>query len=114
MGQISDLSTPSDYCIIPAPLACRVTNVSVAARSNFTTAPNVVSAEIVSAGVGIGGGTATNLNISMAAGSGVNAVFSGSVSSGNSMTTSQALLVKTDGGGTGASIGDVIVTFDVS
>ena len=114
VGQISDLSTPSDYCIIPAPLACKVTNVAVAARSNFTTAPNIISAEIVSAGVSIGGGTATDLSISMAAGSGVNSVASGTVTSGNSLTTSQAVLVKTDGGGTGASIGDVIVTFDVS
>lgn len=114
VGQIADLSTPSSYCIIPAPMACKVTNVAIVARANFTGAPNVISAEIVSTGLALGAGTATDLNVSMTNGSGVHSVFSGAVTSGNTLTTSQAVVVKTDGGGTGASVGDVIVTFDVS
>lgn len=113
-GQIADLSTPNDYCVIPAPLGCTAVRVAVVARANFTGAPNVITAEVVSAGTALGAGTATDLSISMTNGSGAHAVFSGTISSNNSLTTSQAIIIKTDGGGTGASVGDVIVNFDVS
>lgn len=111
---IPDLSNPGDHCIIPAPLACSVVNVAVVCEANFGTAPNVLTAEIVSTGVAYGAGTATDLNISCTNGSGVNTVFSGAVSTGNTMTTSQAIWIRTSGAGVGASAGQVVVTLDVS
>lgn len=113
-GTISNLCTPSSSCLISSPVAGNVVQVSVVCESNFTVAPNVLTAEIVSAGVAAGAGVATDLSISCTHGSGVNAVFRGDVSSGNSMTTSQAVLIKTDGGGTGTSLGVVSVIVDVA
>jgi len=111
---IPDLSTSGSQAVIPAPLACKVVNVAVIAESNFTGAPNVLTAEIVSSGVAAGGGTSTNLSISLTNGSGVNSVFSGAVSTGNTMTTTQAVLISSSGAGTGASAGQIVVTLDVS
>jgi|TARA_R100000951_G_scaffold63895_1_gene53678 hypothetical protein len=113
-SSIPDLSNPADHCVIPAPLACSVVNVAVVCEANFATAPNVLTAEVVSTGVAYGAGTATNLNLSCTHGSGVNTVFKQAVSTGNTMTTSQALWIRTSGAGVGASPGQVVVTLDVS
>ena len=114
-SQITDISTPSDYCIIPAPSqACKVVNVAVTVMNNTTGSPSVLSAEIISAGQPIGAGVATDLSLSCPAGSGVHATFTGAVTSNNSLTSSQAVLVKTDGGSAGVSVAHVVVTFDVS
>lgn len=113
-AQIEDLSDNTKFAMIPAPRACKVVNVAVVCEANFTGSNNVLTAEVVSAGVGSGSGTATNLSLTLTQGSGVNAVFSGTVSSSNALTTSQALLIKTNGAGTGTSKGHIVVTLDVS
>ena len=110
----ANLSTASSYVTIPFPLAGVVTRVAVVCEDNFTTAPNVLTAEVVSAGVALGGGVATDLSISCTPGSGDHAVFAGNVTSGNSVSTSQALLVTTDGGGTGACNAVLSILVDVS
>ena len=115
MTEMGDISSPSSTVVIPNPgQACRLVKVVVICESNFATAPNVLTAEIVSGGIAHGTGVSTDLSISCTNGSGVNAVFSGSVSSGNSLTTSQAVSVQTDGGGTGASSAQILCVFDVS
>jgi hypothetical protein len=114
-GTIPDLSTPNNNVIIPNPgMSARLVKVICTAGSNFTGGDNVLSARVVSANVAYASGTATDLTLTLSDGAGVNNTVAAIVTSGNTVSTSQAVIVNSDGGGTGASEGRVVCIFDVS
>lgn len=115
MGTISDVSTTGDYVLIPNPgQASKLVKVVAVCENNLSTADAVLTAEIVSAGVSYGSGTSTDLNLVLNSGAGVNSVFPGAVTTNNSVATSQAVWIRTDGGSTGASKANILCVFDVS
>jgi hypothetical protein len=101
-------------CFVPCPLAGKVTKVSVFCESNFTTTNAVLTGKVVSAGTAFGAGTATDLSLTLTHSQGVNAVFQDTVTSNNTLTTSQGLYIQSDGAGTGACKAIVVITLDVT
>lgn len=114
-GSMTDASTPSNEATIPNPgIAGKLIKVIATSENNFTGGANVLTARIASANIDWAAATATDLSLSLAHSTGVNQTVGGLVSSGNSVSTNQCVLVRSDGGGTGTAPLRIVCLFDVS